>query len=196
MGPIHLEKSQKQRGSQARLQVSWLRKLAAHGEVEMCSSAAALLPHQFKADAPSAPTNRIQGSSLSDTHHGFGNKHRLYPLNSPIPNRTARRISPAIQLREKQFSDNSSEFSNCSTFFFFCQPKQSDLNWTGRTKPTSQWGKYQTIRLTKQHSSEHTISHGSPAPGLNFIVAFNYWKHCVMVMWTEASFQMFFRFQQ
>lgn len=82
------------------------KELVAHGEVEMCSSAAALFPHQLKADAPSALTNSIHGTSLSATQHGFGNKHM------PYPSLTVRRMSPAIQLREKQFSDNPSEFNN------------------------------------------------------------------------------------
>lgn len=90
---------------------------------------ALLLPYQSKGNAPSAPTSRIQGSRLSETHHVFGNKHRLYPLNFPIPNRTVRRISPAVQLREKPFSDNPSELINCSTFL---SPAQSRVTQTGQ----------------------------------------------------------------
>lgn len=137
MGPIHLrEVSEAERKST--ISASLLAKETCttwrSGDVQLsCKAhsrgAALLLPYEAKADAPSAPTNRIHGSSLRDIHHVFGNKHVLYALNFPIPNRTVRRTSPAVQLREKQFSDNPSEVINGSTLFL---PAQSRVTWTGQ----------------------------------------------------------------
>lgn len=93
---------------------------------------ALLLPYQSKGNAPSAPMSRIQGSRLSETHHVFGNKHRLYPRTSP----SLTELSEEFLL---QSSWEKSHFqiilqSLLTAVLFFCQPKAEWLKLDRKNK--------------------------------------------------------------